>query len=404
VAVIPLGPWPEGQDTLHSEYEDVFQIKEGRPARAQAVQNLDLNNDGWPELRSGSTEVLTGTANKNVFVGAGLILFQDGGTIYRAIPGTPFTTSSVVTGLDADAVVEFYEFLNTIWYTNGIVCGRILSDGTASHWGCSVPPIPTLGTQVGTLRAGRYMVAATVVDADDVEHAAGKSAVITLTGSQTITATLSSTDTNAVTARFYATKPNGTELFFVRAIAVGSLPTTITDVEISEEPLRTQFLSPPIPGTGIFSFKGMIITFVDNYLLPSFGVNHHLFEITEIAEARPTDILSGAGLATGFWTVCETGAFWTAGAEIPEAWQTWQRDNREYAKGTVVIPGSFIPRLKLAENIALFVSEDGLMAGLPDGSLIPLTADKQRISVSGLRASFAYRRHTNYNQILFSLA
>ena len=69
-----------------------------------------------------------------------------------------------------------------------------------------------------------------------------------------------------------------------------------------------------------------------------------------------------------------------------------------------MVAGSLLPRLEAAGNVALFVSEHGLMAGLPGGALVPLTEDRQRLDVSGKRASIVYFEHPNgYDQVLFSL-
>lgn len=207
--------------------------------------------------------------------------------------------------------------------------------------------------------------------------------------------------------RIFCTRPNGHTLFFTKAVAKASVAapatTTITDVEVSEEPLRFQFMSPPIPGSGVFSYRSFLFTFSGKYLYPSYGVAHHLYDISRTVSARPSNIVAGAGLESGFWTVCTEGAFWTTGAE-PGNWQTVQKDARAYAAGSLALSGTKLPALKTSAEVALFVSENGLMAGTSDGSLIPLTDDKHRQTVSDLYASIVYHEDTNFNQILFNLS
>lgn len=400
---ISLGPWPEGVDGIRDVYSDGFQPGEERRAKLAAGVNVDLDDDGWPQLRAGTTEQVVATAGLSGFEALGLLLFQDQGIIKRVTSvGPPFVTANVVTGLNASARVEFCEHAGAIWWTNGLENGQISAAGTATNWGLTVPSIPTLGTTTGTVPAGRYLVSALCEDANGVEHGASKSAVVTLSSAGAITADLSVTDANTSLCRFFATKPNGDQLFYVGEAAPGALPITISNVGVSDEPLRTQFMSPPIPGDGLFSYNGSIITFKDNYLYPSWGAAVHLFGITAVVETRPTNVLAGAGLDNGFWTVCERGAFWTTGA-MPADWVTRQRDDREYAQGVLVLNGGLVPRLKTFERVALFISEDGLMAGMPDGTLLPLTDSVQRLDISGLRASIVYHEHDDFDQILFNL-
>jgi len=402
---LQLGPWPLGQDTFHALTHAVYQPSEQRAARLRAVVNVDLTDEGWPKLRGGFSAQLTATAGLSVFANQDLVLFQDGGSIY-SVDLAARTATELVSGLSSTLPVVFHEHAGQVFWSNTETTGRILFDGTALNWGCSVAPTPTLSAVGGDLRSGRYMVAATFVDSSGIEHGAGKAAVISVDGTKDIAATLSSVDANAVYVKLYATKPNGNQLFFVKQVAVATITspttTTITSVEVSEEPLRTQFLSPPVAADGMFSYRGLLILFAENILFPSYGVNAHLYEIGDVMEARPTNVKGGGGLNDGFWTVCERGAFWTSG-DTPDNWKTWQKDNRRYATGSLVLSGSLIPALEVSENVALFVSEHGLIAGLPGGALRPLTIDRLPLDVAGKTTSIIYCESGDLRQVLFSL-
>lgn len=403
----PIGQFIEGMDSIHAEDDSVFgpimsDRSIGPPARCVDASNVNFDDNGRPEIRDGTTQQVAATSGLATFSALGMLFYQDQGTIKKIDPDDSFSEVEVITGLNASAKVIFHEHAGTIYWTNGLANGEIDSSGSASNWGLTTAPTPTLGTTAGSLEAGDYLVAAVLEDSAGREHAADKSAVVTLNGSQAITADLSATDSDATNVRFFASSANGSALFYVGQAAPGALPVTITAVNVSDEPLRTQFFSAPIPGDGMFSFRGMLIAFKDQYLYPSFGPATHLFDL-EATEARPSNILAGAGLDDGFWTVCTRGAFWTTG-DTPGSWSTVQKDNRKYAAGSLVLAGSKIPRLKTYANVALFVSENGLMAGLPDGSLIPLSDDKHRLTVAGLSASIVYFENSDFDQVLFSLS
>ena len=405
--IIPIGSFIEGMDSLHAEDDPRFAPVAGTngyspPRRCISAVNADLDDLGRPRWRSGTTQRVAATSGLGVFCGLGMAFFQDEGTIKRITDFDTWTTESTVTGLNSSAVIIFHVHNNRILWDNGIETGQIDSSGTASSWGLATAPTPTLGTDTGTLAAGTYLVSSTFEDAAGVEHAAGPSAEITLSSIAAITFDLSSVDANAVNVKIYASKPNGEDLCWCKTVAVGSLPTTITDASVDDTLIPHQHISPPIPGDGIFSYGGLVIMFEGRYLRPSYGEAIHLFEIDQTEEDRPSDILAGGGLKDGFWTICEDGAFWTVGG-LPEEWDTKRKDSRKYAKGAMVLPGSLLPALKTTENVALFVSEDGLMVGMPDGSLIPWTDDKHRLDVEDKTASIVFFRNTNFNQILFTL-
>jgi hypothetical protein len=339
----------------------------------------------------------------NVFSAFGLLLAQDGGSILLVDPDTK-TSSVLVSGLDSDRRVSFHAHADQIYWTNGVTNGRITSAGVALNWGCAVAPTPTLGTTSGALRAGNYLVAATFVDASGIEHAAGKSAPITLDGTQAITVDLSSVDVNAASIKLYATNTDQSDLFFVKSVSPDTLPAVITAVEQSEEPLRTQFLSPPLPADCLFDWRGQMLLAIGNALVPSMGVAAHLYELGLTVQTYPSDILAGAGVDDGFWVICTRGIFWTTARDgDPRNWTLVQRDNRLYAAGALVLDATMLPALQTSGAIAVFVSEHGPVVGMPGGLLRPLTHGRFHLDVEGKRATFAVRQFTSVPQILFTL-
>jgi hypothetical protein len=379
---------------------------EGRPVPAlHAAVNLDINDAGEVSRRDGLAGWVTAaTAGKAVFSGLGLLLMQDGGKILK-ITGEE-TSAELVTGLNADARVSFCEHAGQVFWTNGAVTGRITAAGAAANWGCATTPTATVSTTSGDLPAGIYQITTACYDAAGIEHSAPKAVSVTLDGTKDITVSLSSVDANATHVRIYATRRNGTELFWcktvTRAAILAPATVTVTDVAVSNEPLRTQFFSPPIAGSLLFPFRGMMMIGLEQYLYPSYGANVHLYEIAKAVEGRPSTILAGVGLDLGFWTVTSRGAFWTQGDE-PGQWQTFQRDAREYCAGSLVIQASKVPWLGLQGNIALFASESGLMAGTGDGQIITAFPERQRLTVTNKRASFAYLERGELRKLIFSL-
>lgn len=85
------------------------------------------------------------------------------------------------TGLSVARPYHSCEVNGDIFYTNGVDRGRITSAGEARPWGSPVPPAPGVSAAGGSLRAGRYSVVCTFVDAWGLES--GNSEAIELEGS-----------------------------------------------------------------------------------------------------------------------------------------------------------------------------------------------------------------------------
>lgn len=403
---ISLGPWLEGQDTFHSDLtHNVFQPQEGGGVRLSILTNMDLDDEGSARLRAGLTDRVTTTAALNTFSGAGLLLLQDQGVI-KSVNTGDWSTSDIVTGLNASARVDFHEHDNQVWWTNGITNGRILADESAEGWGSAVPPSPTLGTTAGDLPAGLYQVAATYLDGAGVESGAGKAASVVLNGTTDITATLTP-DANAVSVRFYATSADvkgESGLFWVKTVAVGSLPTTIDDVTISRYALKTQNMRGPVAGDGVFSYKDILGTWKDNWIYPSSGLSPHLFRLGHDIVKMPHNIQAVAGTEQGIFVATVKGLHYLAGDTL-RTMSRVRKDSHGYAKGYALIPGDKLPQLKAGNTpVAFFVNEFGLVAGLPGGNVVQIPQDQLRISsIITKRASIIYYESGDLRQVLFSV-
>lgn len=403
-----MNSFPLGQNSVQRINSDIFQLpnpesmfpEKGVPQLTRAV-NIDIDNFGVPRRRAGTLTKVNAADIVSSFSGAGLLLIQEANTLYSVNSNT-YALTVLVADLGSTDRLSYTELANQVFYTNGIIKGRIDADGNALNWGCATAPIPTLGTTSGSLRSGRYMVTATFVDTSGIEHTASKAGVITIGYNKAITVDITSTDSYVSSVKLYCTGPNQSGLFFVKEVALANFPTTITDVEVSTEQVRTQHLSPPIPADVLFSYRGMLILGIEDYIFPSLGLYHHLYEVQNTLQQYPATVKAGAGLDNGFWVVTAEGAFWTSG-NIPSEWNYTKKDSRKYASGVLIKSGTLFPKLETSEEVAFFVSEDGLVAGLPNGDLLPITQDKLKINVDNKRASIIYREVDQFRQLLFTL-
>ena len=389
--ILQLGPW-NGLDAFHRGTHRVFQPQEQGLSALSLCQNVWLDDEGWPISVEQATLRVAVTSGKSTFSGLGLLLEQDGTTIKRVYVNgwNPVVVTDALTSSDR---VFFCEHARKVWWSNGTDYGVIDEDGVNSHWGLERPPRPTLTTAPGSLPVGTYQVVCTLVDANGAESGCEYASTITLASASGIKINLqgSALDSNAVLVNVYASSTNQDGLFWQKSVSVSGLPTSLAtladDARATKRPLYTQFRTGPPTGiTSIISFRGWLLLVRDNELFRSSGISHHLYLPIE-SEALPDNVLGAAGLEDGFWRVTSRGAWWTTGQD-PANWVTSKRDSLEYAAGSKIVSGNLIPALQTSSLVALFVSEQGLMAGLPGGVMRPLTFDKLPLAVSGKRASF----------------
>lgn len=407
---VQIGPFPQGVDTYHEPTHQVFQPgRRGQFPRLRSAINVDLDEAGNVERRDGVTERVVSVAGKTVFSGAGLLLFQDEGNI-KSVNTSTWVASNVVTGLSDSVTVQFHDLAGKVFYTNGTVNGIITAAGAGTNWGMTVPPQATLNTTVGGLPEGRYRVACTLLDANGVMSGAPKAKVIDVDGAEDITVTISPIDSNATHVRIYASYANTPDMWMCKQVAVGALPATLSAVltgsENSSEPLRTQFLQGPISGfEGLASWGGMILSWKGKYVVRSQGNRHHLFDLRRGVWKQPYDVQAVSGIEDGPCYVALTkGMIRYSGQPGRENFQRKQLDGRKYAAGAKTVWGDELNGLDgVAGRVALFASENGLAIGLPNGNVVHPMKDLVSWDVSGMTATFAFRKKGNLNQIVVTL-
>lgn len=402
--MVSAGPWPLGQDTVSPPTSVVFQsITRDRPTAPRLVRavNVDIDNQGWVTRRAGTTARVAGTALQGAFSGAGLLLVQDGGAIYRVTPGTPYTATALVTDLSDSARVSFVEWdQDTVFWTNGETGGRITSAGAAEPWGLAVPAAPTLSAETGTLAAGTYRVVCTLEDAQGREHGATPVAEITLAASKKLVVDLASVDPAATHVNVYASPgPEQEALLWCARVAVADLPVSVSSVSVSARECRTQFLRGPIWGAGLAVLNGYLLAWRDGVVFRSRGQVPHLFHPRELMQFDE-DVRGVVGLKGGAFVATARGMFWVSAGGPPSDWGVQRLDFRRYAAGCGRVGDGVLGGVDAGGEAAVFASEDGLVIGLSGGGLKHATQDRMRLDVGSARVQFAVRSLDHVDQLL----
>jgi hypothetical protein len=413
---IKLGPW-NGIDNVHAPNSGPFQPPgefEKRLAALVTASDVDLDDEGWPTSRLGLATVLEPTAALRGFSALGMLLVHDEDKILQVdLDEDPVGTTTIISGLAVDDPVQFLEHESQVFWTTTSYAGRITDAGVAKNWGMQIPPTPTLGTTTGALPAGRYQVTVTYADATGIESAAPVAQTIDIVEqgefrtTNAITVDLAPNDTNATHVRIYATPANSNVFYWVKTVAIGSLPATLTSCTVSFFSLKTHHMRGPIPGSGLFTFNRTIFTFRGHWAFPSNEYSLHIFDPMHEVLYVASPIRAAAGVSGGFWLATERGLFFLRGDSLKNLTVT-RKDYEYYARGTLILPGGKLPSLGTTDLIALFLNQNGPVACTSDGQMLQLTQDRYRVgSVVEKRASWVYADRGTVrtaDQIFFSLS
>jgi hypothetical protein len=399
---LPLGPFPLGIDNKHDTRDKVFDQSEQNLPRLVQATDIDIDNDGWIRNRPGTTLRIAGENYKGLFFVDNRLFCHKGDNLYEGTSGSPVLVSNAFTG----SGLKITEHADAIWITDGTT-HKVLRGTNLYNWGLSIPSITvTASSTSSSLEAGRYLVQASCTDSFGNEGPVSALSAVTLTAGQSIrvACTLPS---DAVYLNIYASKKDQTITNFVAKVASGSLPYIFSTYPNEADPIVTHNMIPPISNAnGIFSFRSWLMMWRDNVIFRSEAYEPHLFDGINIFQFED-DIKQVIPLLNGFWVGTEKYLYWVA--DLPglgsdqdtTGWVPFRKYSGKIYPGGKKVNGTYIPGLETREEVALFMSEDGLIAAKADGSYQLITDDRYNFS-SFSRATIEYNSDA-LNQILIGL-
>lgn len=334
--------------------------------------------------------------------------FGSGTTLYELSANL---TPSIVRGGMSGSRIGFCQPSDTVYFTDGEQTGAmsnvesppVASDGSvngavgavngsadvtlvhaaavARTWGIEPPPVPLVTFVAGDLTPGRYGVTATYIRNDGQESGAREADFFDVGAGASLQITLvPSADPGVEFNRLYVTTPDG-ELFLCY------IETNTTTVVLSndginamDEPLTTQFLSPPPAGHLTAYYKGHVFVAQDDVLYPSEPYSYELFDLrkfirldSRVTMLAPLEDRSG-GDSTGFFIgTLKTCGILAGGG--PDVFQYIPKTDYGAVPGAVTFvdgnlygDGSAGGRL-----LPMWITRQGLCIGMPGLEVINLT-------------------------------
>ena len=253
---ITLGPFPGGMNNRQRDYALP-------PGYIRNGVNVRVDNSGFISRRDGLEKVCSGVDTKNGFDCPMGVVFREGTTIKR------FNDDNTATTLFEGAYGYHcaYLYLNgIIYFSDGLMTKKILSDWSVTEWGMENPSSPTIHGGSGIYGSGKYLAAVTFVDDTGTESGASDYVSVELNDNNGIYFTNIPTtiDPQVVGVRLYLSTANSgangkVVLFQIAELPVGSVSYSQTIGNYDEnKKLETEFVSKPPPGRIIREFNGII--------------------------------------------------------------------------------------------------------------------------------------------------
>jgi hypothetical protein len=304
--------WKDGMNNVLPDY-DLPANDEGVQTQLRNVVNADILPSGRLKRRAGTTQRLSGDIHSLYPVGDSMLAYKDGNLVSIRSDYTVTTLAA----LTPSRRVSYVSIGDTVYYTDGVVTGRVVS-GAAKHWGVETPSqAPTLTATTGGLAPGRYMFVVTYLDSDGEESGCGVASDITLASTGGITLGIPAPTKPYVAAvRVYMAAGNDDRLHRVATLAANTSTYTINSPPAYGMQLETQFMREFLACEMLEQINGIIYGVTGNILWHTEPLRYGLYKPAKNYILFPAPITVHAAVSGGMYVVADQ-TYWIAG-ENPE--------------------------------------------------------------------------------------
>jgi hypothetical protein len=397
-----LGPF-RGVDNVADETAELFEPNKRYGSFLRKAINVDLTNDGWLRRRQGATKLLSfqrGHSGRSI--GGHFLVVDNGVLLSVELESASAQAEVLVTGL-GHSPVSYAAAGTDVFLCNGSTCGRVRQDGTYSFWGIAPPSPPVLtATSDGNLPPGRYMVALTC-EIDGVESGARPASVIELPAVGGIQVSGIFADPRATHLNVYLTDTNFEQLFWTHLVELPATSFLLTVPPTSTDMLDRLNMWPPPDGAHMVRlFNGRLLVASGKELYWSQPLAYHLFKKNTDLQQFPERIKLLAPLSDGFYVGAGDLTQWVSGDD-PDSWKPDDVGDTPISEGEhLIVPGKTFPSLETRQNVAVWITADGVTVGMPGGRVEHMT-EEHFVTDPHAFAALAYREEKNANQVLFNL-
>jgi hypothetical protein len=333
--------------------------------------NIDLDDTGRAARRAGQTLVASG-ATHSLWSNGQVCLFVRSGLMYRM--SETFALTAIAGGL-ADATVSYAEANDRIYHANGVT-SAVYEQGRVRSWGIRMELADAAASATsGNLPAGIYQFAMTLLRADGQESGTGLAKRIDLGEGSGLTFSWSvPADTDLTHAALYLSHPNGETLYQAAVVPVEDGSYTYTGGPRSLE-LATQWLDKPPVGSVLCAYKGRLYIAVDDVLYATSPLSYEHCDLRDFRAFDGSQVRLLAPVEGGIFVGTARAIYFLAGADFAEHSLVKKADCPAIAGTVQLADGAIVTGNEQLAGmvVALLATRDGVLLGLPDGSVQNLT-------------------------------
>lgn len=337
------------------------------------ANNIDINKVGTLAKRKGYTLKISGNVTSiwSSTNGLGCYAVLDGNLV-RVLDDY---STVIIREAVGSSHISFEEVDDIIYFVSYTHRGTIIN-GKYETWGLNKNNLsPTLSKGVGTLSSGTYQVSFTYVSNRGIESGSGVASTITVTnGSSIILAIPTVLSSKVVAAKIYCSTPDGTELYYVAKVSLGSTY-KISSIPTSSSIFRMFNLDAPPNGTILKYYKGRLYVANGHVLFYSNPFQYHHFDIGYNYIEFSSDIVEILPVEEGIW-ICTDKIDYLSG-DTPATMTKTTKEYVKAVKGTATrFSGSYIKIDNTPVGYKWLITTDiGIFALFNNGLIINLTSE-----------------------------
>lgn len=336
---ITINGFPHGMNNLTPDYSlPLGTIRNG--------QNIDIYDDGKFRRRKGSTKKVNTSGSHSFWhdpknLNPDVNYYVNETSLYSLREsGGVFTSTELVAGLAVGRRVSYTCVNGDVFWTNGVISGRI-RNGINVGWGVKAPsnkPVLT-ATIGGALYGGTYQIVITHRNSLGEESGTDNAVSVTVSDNNRIVLTglVAPLSADITQTCIYVTLPNGGVFYKVATISSTSTTYEINTVANVTTALKTQFLQPMVAGSRIAHLHGVIYVAVGSYVFYTEPLRYGLCNLNENFYSFPADVTEILAVQDGIY-VCSDETYFLSS---PGTSDVTQKVVSPY--GAVYGTGTYIP-------------------------------------------------------------
>jgi hypothetical protein len=371
-----------------------------KPEDLLVARNVDLDNGQRLSRRSGQTLLVAGSVH-SLWAEDATCLYVRDGSMFQLTP--QLASIEVAAGL-SDAPMAYVRVGERVYHANGAT-SAVLTDGAVRGWGIPIDQIAVNATLIptGTLPAGVYQFAMTWLRDDGQESGTGLATRIDLPAQGGLRFSWAVPDDLSIV---------GAILYLTDADSKTLLQALQVDIEAGQAdylggprslPLATQWYDVPPAGQCLAHYKGRIYIAAGAHLYATTPLGYEYCDVRDFRSFDGSTITVLGAVDGGLFIGTERGLYFLGGANFAE-------NTLQILLNSACVAGSLASgdgmavtgRTELSgRRVLLLTTVDGVVLGLPDGSIQNLTLERYQFT-PGARGAAVLRLDPTLSQYLIT--